>query len=216
MWGGSPPWYASSVVGPAEKRARLITLTEWAALPEDELGEVVDGWLVEEEAPDWVHEETVGWLIEVLRPWVRAQGGRIGGSGARLAVAERRGRCPDVVIFLHEKPSPRGLITALPDIVIEIVSASPADQRRDRVTKLAEYAAQGIPQYWIIDPALRSLEILVLNQAGRYEHAVATTDARLEEVPGCPGLMIDLPALWAELDELEPTEGPSGEGERPS
>lgn len=180
-----------------------MDLAEWAKLPEDQDGEIVDGWLVEEEVPDWIHEEIVMWLSEALRPWVRSRGGRIGGSGARLAVASDRGRKPDVTIFLRERPPPRGLITALPDIVVEIVSPSPSDQRRDRVAKLAEYAARGIPQYWLVDPQLRTFEVLVLAAGGRYEHAIAATTGRLERIPGCPALSIDVGGLWAELDELE-------------
>ena len=33
-----------------------MTLAEWAELPEEEPGELVAGWLEEEEVPDYVHE----------------------------------------------------------------------------------------------------------------------------------------------------------------
>lgn len=180
-----------------------MSLKQWAALPADARGELVDGWLVEEEMPDWLHEEVVAWLIAVLRPWVRERGGRIGGSGARIAVADDRGRRPDIVVFLRTMPPARGLITAVPDMVVEVVSATPDDQRRDRVEKLAEYARRGISQYWLVDPALRSFEVLELGDGGRYEHAIAATSGRIDEVPGCPGLSIDLDGLWEELAELD-------------
>lgn len=180
-----------------------MSLEAWAALPSDVRGELVDGRLVEEEVPDWIHEEVIAWLISALRPWVRARGGRIGGSGARIVVGEQRGRRPDVVVFLQSRPEPRGMITAVPDIVIEVISPTPADQRRDRVEKLAEYAHRGIAHYWLVDPVLRTFEVLELGQSGRYEHALAETGGRIDEVPGCPGLVLDINALWAELSELE-------------
>lgn len=179
-----------------------MTLEEWAALPEDAAGELVDGRLVEEEVADWIHEEVVAWLIEALRPWVRAHGGRIGGSSARIAIGEQRGRRPDVVVFLRNRPERRGLVTAVPDLVVEVISSTPADQRRDRVEKIIDYARRGIAHYWLIDPALQSVEILTLAESGRYEHAAAATSGRIVDVPGCPGLALDLDALWEELAEL--------------
>jgi Uma2 family endonuclease len=188
----------------AATNRRRMDLAEWAKLPEDEPGEIVDGWLVEEEVPDWIHEQIVLWLGEALRPWLRARGGWAAASGVRLVVSATHGRKPDLIVFLREKPPARGLIDKVPDIVVEIISATPSDQRRDRVAKLAEYAARGIAQYWIIDPQVRSFEILVLGSNGRYEHAVAATEGSLDAIPGCPGLTLDVSGLWAELDELEP------------
>ena len=179
-----------------------MSLAQWAALPEDTLGELVDGRLVEEELPDLIHEAIVVWLIYVLKPWVAERGGRLVGSSLRVAVGSDRGRRPDVVVFLRNRPEPRGLVTAVPDIVIEVVSPEPSDQRRDRVDKVGDYARRGIGQYWLVDPQLGSFEVLTLGESGRYEHAVATTSG-VVEIPDCPGLRLDLDELWAELAQLE-------------
>lgn len=39
-----------------------MNFEEWAAMPEDEPGELVDGRLEAEEVPDLVHELVVSWL----------------------------------------------------------------------------------------------------------------------------------------------------------
>ena len=65
-------------------------------------------------------------------------------------------------------------------------------------------AAFGVRSYWLLDPQLRSLEVLELGPDGRYVHAAAATSGVLRERPSCPGLVIDLDALWAELDRLGP------------
>src|SRR5262249_46621439 len=53
---------------------RRMSLDEWASLPEDEPGELVDGLLVEEEVADWDHEDVVAWLMLLLGAWVVARG----------------------------------------------------------------------------------------------------------------------------------------------
>jgi Uma2 family endonuclease len=185
-----------------------MSLAEWAALAEDEPGELLDDRLVEEEVPDYVHEVIVAWLIRILGSWLAPQGGFIGGSEARFAVSARRGRKPDVSVYLPggNVPPRRGLVRVPPDIVVEVVSATPRDGRRDRVEKMDEYAAFGVRFYWIADPEFRSLEIFELGADGRYARALAATEGVVAVVPGCGGLSIDLDSLWREIDRLGPEE----------
>lgn len=70
---------------------REMTLVEWAALPEDEEGELVDGRLVEEEVPEPEHEAIISWLIGTLRLWVVQRGGFVFGSELKLAVRASAG-----------------------------------------------------------------------------------------------------------------------------
>ena len=60
-----------------------MTIAEWAAMDEDEAGELVDGVLVEEEMPDWLHEEAVTWFIVTFGVWLMGRDGHVGGSGSR-------------------------------------------------------------------------------------------------------------------------------------
>jgi len=183
---------------------QTMSLEEWAALPEDEPGELVDGQLVEEEVVGYAHEVVVGWLIHILRGWVVARGGFVGASDARFAVRPTRGRKPDLTVYLpgSRKPPAHGLIQVPPDIAVEVVSPTPRDGRRDRVEKVKEYAGFRVRWYWIVDPQLRSLEIFELGADGRYTYALGAGDGVLDVVPGCEGLTLDLDALWSELDRF--------------
>jgi Uma2 family endonuclease len=180
-----------------------LSLAEWAAMPEDEPGELVDAHLVEEEVPDCIHEIIVASLVAAFHGWLRGKKGIVMGSEAKFALQPRRGRKPDVSVYLpgSRKPPMRGVIPIPPDIAVEVVSSTPRDSRRDRVEKVADYAAFGVHWYWIVDPELRILEILELGADGRYVVALSEADRVIESVPGCPGLQIDLPGLWQEIED---------------
>jgi Uma2 family endonuclease len=63
--------------------------------------------------------------------------------------------------------------------------------RRDRYDKKDLYARFGVKEYWIGDPANKSLEILTLKD-GRYElHCAAEEKGRLTS-PALSGLEFDL------------------------
>lgn len=187
----------------ASEAPRPMSLAAWADMPEDEPGELVDGWLVEEEVPSYEHELIVAWLIRMLGNWLVPRGGFVGGSEAKFAVQPSRGRKADVSAYLPgRKPPRRGIVELAPDIMIEVVSPSPRDGRRDRIEKLEDYARFGVRWYWLVDPQLRSLEVLELGHDGRYVHALDATEGVLALVPGCEGLTLDLGALWAEVDQL--------------
>lgn len=181
-----------------------LSLDEWFALPEDEPGELVDGHLEEEEVPDYLHELLAALLAKLLGNWIFPQGGLVAGSEAKFAVGAGRGRKPDLTVYLPDRrrPPARGLIRVPPDIAIEIVSPTPRDGRRDRVEKMADYAAFGVSWYWLLDPQLRSLEILELDAQGRYLHVLGASTGTLN-IPGCDGLLLDLDAIWAAIDNLE-------------
>jgi Uma2 family endonuclease len=182
-----------------------LSLDEWFDLPEDQPGELVEGRLEEEEAPDYLHELLVALLGQALGNWISPRGGLVAGSNAKFAVGSGRGRKPDLTVYLpgSRRPPARGLIRVPPDIAIEIVSSTPRDGRRDRIEKTADYAAFGVAWYWLLDPQLRSLEVLQLDPQGRYLHVLGASTGTLEKIPGCEGLTLDLDALWAAIDSLE-------------
>jgi Uma2 family endonuclease len=180
-----------------------MTLEEWEALDEDVEGELVDGFLVEEEVPGFVHEIIVNWLAQVLGGWVRAHGGFAATSGVKFGLAPGLGRMPDYSVFLGgRRPPPEGLVRTPPDVAVEIVSRTARDQRRDRVAKLAEYARFGVPYYWIVDPKPRTVEIFALRDDGAYALTFTASSGRHDAIPGCDGLVLDLDDLWTEVGRL--------------
>jgi Uma2 family endonuclease len=101
----------------AESPLPELSLEEWFELPEDEPGELVDGHLEEEEVPDYLHELLVAHLAALLGNWLFPQRGLVAGSEAKFAVGSRRGRKPDLSVYLPggRKPPARGLIRVPPE-----------------------------------------------------------------------------------------------------
>src|SRR5580693_8697729 len=115
-----------------------MSVEEWAAMPEDEPGELVDGWLEEEEVADFTHETVVSFLNAAMRGWAVPRGGFVAGSEAKFAVHDWQGRKPDLSVYLPGGgiPPRHGPVRTPPDIVVEVVSPVPHDVRRDRIEKL--------------------------------------------------------------------------------
>lgn len=179
-------------------------MAEWAELPEDVSGEWVSGRLEEEEVGNFLHDWLTVWLSTQISNWITPRGGLVGGSEGKYAVREDRGRKPDLAVYFpgRRPPFEASLIDVPPDIMAEVVSASPRDQRRDRVHKVDEYAAFGVRYYWIVDPHLRSFEVLDLGSDRRYVRALGATRGVVDRIPGCEGFRIDLDWLWSEIDRL--------------
>ena len=86
-------------------------------------------------------------------------------------------RVPDLMIFSEELASAmrgakRSLVTLdmpPPMLVVEVVS--PDSEKRDYRYKRTEYAARGIPEYWIVDPMAGKVTILEWIE-GMYEEKV--------------------------------------------
>ncbi len=151
------------------------TVDEYLALVTDGLVEYVDGCLEFPPMPTKTHARVLRFLCNLLQAFVDAR--RLGetfAAGYPVRVGEDRFREPDVVCILNRHEGEAGeQFAAAADLVVEVVSRN--DPKRDLVTKRAEYAEAGIPEYWIADPRDKSLTVLTLDpgatayrEAGRY------------------------------------------------
>jgi Uma2 family endonuclease len=195
----------------AETTSRRMSLEEWGLLDEDDTAEWVDGRTEEGEVLGSVHELVVAWLNQVFFAWIIPRGGFVFGSGVKFVVTPERGRLPDLTVFFPGRAPPsEGLVRVPPDIAVEVVTPTPRDAQRDRIDKHSEYAAFGIRFYWLVEPQLRTIEIFELGADGRYVSAARAANGRLDRVPGCEHLVLDLDALWAAVDRLKAADSGPG------
>lgn len=66
----------------------------------------------------------------------------------------------------------------LPLLVVEVVSPGVDNEKHDYQDKRKDYAARGIPEYWIVDPAKQSVSA-VRWVGGEYEDEVKTGPERI-------------------------------------
>jgi Uma2 family endonuclease len=191
-------------IGPAD-HGRRMTLEEFRDA-EEEPGyryELARGMLEVTEVPNDPHWQIVSNLQSLLHHYKAAHPGtilRIGGGGeCRVWVpAMITGRNPDVAVVLRGTPQDdRG--RQPPRLVAEVVSQG--SEGRDYQEKRADYLAFGIREYWIVDPPLRQVTVLVRrDQPGgpAWEERVCSGD---EVIAGdlLPGFAGRVSEIWVDL-----------------
>jgi Uma2 family endonuclease len=132
------------------------------SLPDNRRVELSRGFVQVLPAPTDHHQAIVGFLYRWLWAFVdAAKLGAVRFPGLNVRVSSEQLREPDVVFIRAENASRRGnQFWTWADLTIEVVSD---DYRaHDMDTKRRQYAMAGIPEYWIVDPLLRQLTVLVL------------------------------------------------------
>ena len=169
----------------------VLTYQDYAALPADgRRYELHEGELSVTAAPVTVHQRVLLRLAVALDQHVRARGlGEVLISPIDCILSDITVVEPDIVYVAADRAaivSARG-IEGAPTLAIEVLSPSTA--AIDRGVKLQLYARYGVPYYWIVDIAARSIDAYVLEDAG-YRRV---TDG----LPPFSGFSLDLSRLFA-------------------
>ncbi len=135
--------------------------------------EFEDGFIEVLPMPTERHQAMLEVLFLVLRAYAVADGGRVHTAGLRVRLRPGLFREPDLVFLSKARLHLRGPeFWSGADLVVEVVGGSPNDRVRDLVKKRREYAAAGIPEYWLVDPETETLTVLRLDAGGYVEHGV--------------------------------------------
>src|SRR5262249_51780983 len=143
------------------------TEEEYLALPGSRLVEFSDGCIEVLPVPTTSHHRILAFLYATLLAFVTpGQLGTVLFAGIRVRLRKNKYREPDLVFMRSEHEDRIGEeYWQGADLVMEVVSGSEKDRRRDLETKPAEYARARIPEYWIVDP--REGQITVLRLKGQ-------------------------------------------------
>jgi Uma2 family endonuclease len=147
------------------KEAGTWTYDDLFALPDDgKRYEIIEGELYEMPSPTWDHATTVMNLVLLLAPLIRALGGRLVTAPLDVFFPGADPVQPDILAIL---PGSRAVgggrgVQGPPDLVIEVLG--PSNRGHDLLTKRALYGRAGVREYWIVDPASRTVELLALDR----------------------------------------------------
>jgi Uma2 family endonuclease len=152
-----------------EKPAKRWTYEEYYRLDDDQRYEIIDGELLMAPAPDTWHQDWSRELAMIVVPHVkRKKLGKVFIAPVDVVLDRENTVQPDLVFIAaaNTRIIERRAVFGAPDLLIELIS--PSSVRRDRYVKKDLYARFGVKEYWIGDPANKSLEIFTLKE-GRYE-----------------------------------------------
>lgn len=180
--------------------ARPLTYDDLRQLPDDRNRyELLGGELIVSPSPHRAHQRVSYRLTQLIGDHVDAQQlGEVYAAPVDVRLSPHSVVQPDLLFIRRDRLAiygPTGPVEGAPDLVVEIVS--PASRVMDRVRKAALYADSGVPEYWIVDPEPRTVELLVLDR-GLYT-PVAAEAGRYPSI-AIPGLVIDPDTLFADLD----------------
>ena len=196
----SPAWLGQSVRScysldmavTTEQKTKRWTYEEYYRLDDDKRYEIIDGELLMAPAPDTWHQDWLNSLNLLITPFVRKNRlGRVFISPVDVVLDPENTVQPDLVFIsaANLQIIQKRAIFGVPDLMVEFVS--PSSVRRDRYDQKGLYARFGVKEYWIGDPANKSLEVLTLKGPDYELYCSAEECGEITSLV-IPGLKFDL------------------------
>ncbi len=146
------------------------TEAAYLALPEDlKKIELVNGCLEFLPMPEILHQRIARFLFLAIHAFVEARKlGEVFYDGTKTKVSEQL-RLPDIMVILNDRMdrcTEDYFFGA--DLLIEVVSGSSKDRKRDFVEKRQAYGESRVAEYWLVDPKMQRITVLML-RGNEYE-----------------------------------------------
>jgi Uma2 family endonuclease len=169
------------------------TEEDYLDLDTNHLLEFTDGFVEVLPMPTTSHQRVVQRLSSPLMAFVAARNlGTALFAPLPIRLRDNKFCEPDVFFVSSERAHLMGeRFWTGADLVMEVVSDDPGSHERDHVKKRADYAAAGIPEYWIVDPQQGRITVLKLAGKtyavhGEYDAGAAAESALL------PGFRVEV------------------------
>lgn len=185
----------------------LATYEDLLDLPENVVGEIIDGELIVSPRPAPAHANAKSCAAMDLGPYHRQAGGPHGPGGWRILFEPelhlgRHILVPDLAGWRRER-MPMLPKTAwfelVPDWICEVVS--PSSGRRDRMQKGRIYREFDVQWFWLVDPAQQMIDVWRGDGPRWVVEGTWGGDDAEARIPPFDGVPLDLARWWEGVEK---------------
>jgi Uma2 family endonuclease len=198
---------APRVIGPAQGH---WTIDDWEKLPDDgNRYEIIGGVLYASRyviiegvpgvstSPSNFHQWIISRLVELVG--IPAKGQNLAYyffAPIGLLLPTGDAIQPDFALVLTEHAAiiRDRRVRGVPDLIVEVLS--PGNSEYDLDTKMKTYAAAGVPEYGIIDPAARTLNLYQLIEVGHYTEPLHLAESDAAHFSCAPSISFKIGDLF--------------------
>lgn len=147
-------------------------MTENLAYQEDRREELIDGKIVAMSPASAGHTYVSGNIYRIFGNYLQGKNCVAFNDGLLVHLSDTDKFVPDVMVVCdRNKIKPNGVYGA-PDLVVEVLSPSTA--KNDRMHKKDVYERCGIPEYWLVSPTDKIVEVYRLDDKKYILHDIYT------------------------------------------
>jgi Uma2 family endonuclease len=175
---------------------KLKTYDDYAKLPEGASCQLIAGEIVMSPAPDLLHQDVLGHIFYELRTFVlQRKLGKVFVAPTDVYFSEHNTFQPDILFVSTDRKHilKEERIEGAPDLVVEVLS--PGTGYYDLAKKKDVYEQYGVKEYWLVDPKLHSIEVLV-NQDRSFVTLAKAKQTGLVASQVLSGFQIDLASVF--------------------
>ncbi|MEO6723841.1 MAG: Uma2 family endonuclease [Blastocatellia bacterium] len=176
--------------------------------------EIIDGELYVSTSPRYEHQRACNRIWRMLEDWSQQTKAGEPFTGSGLIFTGDNDVIPDVVWVSRERRDKLlgvdGHFHGAPELVVEVLSFTGSNEKRDRDAKLQLYSRRDVKEYWIVNWMLREVEIY--RRKGRGLKLVVTLQASDDLTsPLLPGFNYKVRAIFEDyLANATPRPGKNG------
>ena len=132
---------------------------------EERREELIGGKVVMMAPASAEHVYTAGSIYNIFKNYLKGKNCIPFSDGLLVHLTDENKFVPDMMVVCDRSKIKSDGVHGAPDLVVEVLSPSTA--KDDRTRKKEVYEACGVPEYWLVSPTDKSIEVYLL-ESGKY------------------------------------------------